>query len=82
MDDDQADALTSVELDRIEKAIFEVARQQRSKQIPVKLPFPDFWSLVVKLVIHLEQEVDQMRREGIGSARLSLSLIHIDAADE
>jgi len=71
VDDDQADALTSVELDRIEKAIFEVARQQRSKQIPVKLPFPDFWSLVVKLVIHLEQEVDQMRREGIGSARLS-----------
>ena len=30
MDDDQADALTSVELDRIEKAIFEVARQQLS----------------------------------------------------
>ena len=64
-------ALTPGELDRVEKAIFEVARQQRGKLVPVPLPFPDYWSRVVELIIHLEQEVDDMRREGVGSARLS-----------
>ena len=64
-------ALTPGELDRVEKAIFEVARQQRGKLVPVPLPFPDYWSRVVELIINLEQEVDDMRREGVGSARLS-----------
>lgn len=63
--------LTPGELDRIEKAIFEIARQQRGKLVPVTLPFPDFWSRVGQLIIHLEQEIDDMRREGVGSARLS-----------
>ena len=63
--------LTPGELDRIEKAIFEIARQQRGKLVPVTLPFPDFWSRVGQLIIHLEQEIDNMRREGAGSARLS-----------
>lgn len=63
--------LTPGELDRIEKAIFEIARQQRGKLVPVTLPFPDFWSRVGQLIIHLEQDIDDMRREGAGSARLS-----------
>lgn len=63
--------LTPGELDRIEKAIFEIARQQRGKLVPVALPFPDFWSRVGQLIIHLEREIDDMRREGAGSARLS-----------
>ena len=45
--------LTPGELDRIEKAIFEIARQQRGKLVPVKLPFADFWSRVGQLIIHL-----------------------------
>ena len=71
MDTDEHDTLSASELDRIEKAIFEVARQQRGKRVPVSLPFPDFWDRAVHLVIHLEQEADRMRREGVGSARLS-----------
>ena len=64
MDTDEHDTLSASELDRIEKAIFEVARQQRGKRVPVSLPFPDFWDRAVHLVIHLEQEADRMRREG------------------
>jgi len=71
VDTDEHDTLSASELDRIEKAIFEVARQQRGKRVPVSLPFPDFWDRAVHLVIHLEQEADRMRREGVGSARLS-----------
>ena len=71
MDTDEHDTLSASELDRIEKAIFEVARQQRGKRVPVSLPFPDFWDRAVHLVIHLEQEADRMRRDGVGSARLS-----------
>ena len=71
MDTDEHDTLSASELDRIEKAIFEVARQQRGKRVPVSLPFPDFWDRSVHLVIHLEQEADRMRRDGVGSARLS-----------
>ena len=71
MDTDEHDTLSGSELDRIEKAIFEVARQQRGKRVPVSLPFPDFWDRAVHLVIHLEQEADRMRRDGVGSARLS-----------
>ena len=71
MDTDEHDTLSASELDRIEKAIFEVARQQRGKRVPVSLPFPDFWDRAVHLVIHLEQESDRMRRDGVGSARLS-----------
>ena len=68
---DEHDTLSASELDRIEKAIFEVARQQRGKRVPVSLPFPDFWDRAVHLVIHLEHEADRMRRDGVGSARLS-----------
>ena len=71
MDTDEHNTLSASELDRIEKAIFEVARQQRGKRVPVSLPFPDFWDRAVHLVIHLEQEADRMRRDGVGSARLS-----------
>ena len=71
MDMDEHDTLSASELDRIEKAIFEVARQQRGKRVPVSLPFPDFWDRAVHLVIHLEHEADRMRRDGVGSARLS-----------
>jgi hypothetical protein len=71
VDTDEHDTLSASELDRIEKAIFEVARQQRGKRVPVSLPFPDFWDRAVHLVIHLEQEADRMRRDGVGSARLS-----------
>ena len=71
MDTDEHDTLSASELDRIEKAIFEVARQQRGKRVPVSLPFPDVWDRAVHLVIHLEQEADRMRRDGVGSARLS-----------
>ena len=74
MDTDEHDTLSASELDRIEKAIFEVARQQRGKRVPVPLPFPDFWDRAVHLVIHLEQEADRMRREGVGSARLSTGI--------
>lgn len=74
MDTDEHDTLSASELDRIEKAIFEVARQQRGKRVPVSLPFPDFWDRAVHLVIHLEQEADKMRREGVGSARLSTGI--------
>ena len=74
MDTDEHDTLSASELDRIEKAIFEVARQQRGKRVPVSLPFPDFWDRAVHLVIHLEQEADRMRREGVGSARLSTGI--------
>ena len=74
MDTDEHDTLSASELDRIEKAIFEVARQQRGKRVPVALPFPDFWDRAVHLVIHLEQEADRMQREGVGSARLSTGI--------
>ena len=75
--------LTPGELDRIEKAIFEIARQQRGKLVPVTLPFPDFWSRVGQLIIHLEQDIDDMRREGAGSApsvnRYKKAIKHQDA---
>ena len=74
MDTDDQGTLSASELDRIEKAIFEVARQQRGKRVPVPLPFPDFWDRAVHLVIHLDQEADRMRREGVGSARLSTGI--------
>ena len=58
--------LSNHQLQTVEKALFEVAREQKSSAKPVELPLPDFWASVGQLTAHLEAELaDTVRAEGM-----------------
>ncbi len=64
----EADAmrLSKNQLQAVEKALFEVARKQKSSAGPVELPLPDFWASVGQLTSSLEAELSEtVRSEGM-----------------
>ena len=58
--------LSKNQLQAVEKALFEVARKQKSSAGPVELPLPDFWASVAQLPASLETELSEtVRSEGM-----------------
>ena len=58
--------LSKNQLQTVEKALFEVARKQKSSSRPVELPIPDFWASVGQLTAYLESELaETVRAEGM-----------------
>jgi len=58
--------LSKNQLQAVEKALFEVARKQKSSAGPVELPLPDFWASVGQLTSSLEAELSEtVRSEGM-----------------
>ena len=58
--------LSKNQLQADEKALFEVARKQKSSAGPVELPLPDFWASVAQLPASLETELSEtVRSEGM-----------------
>ena len=58
--------LSKNQLQAVEKALFEVARKQKSSAGPVELPLPDFWASVAQLTASLETELSEtVRSEGM-----------------
>ena len=58
--------LSKNQLQSVEKALFEVARKQKSSAGPVELPLPDFWASVGQLTSSLEAELSEtVRSEGM-----------------
>ena len=58
--------LSKNQLQAVEKALFEVARKQKSSAGPVELPLPDFWAYVGQLTSSLEAELSEtVRSEGM-----------------
>ena len=58
--------LSKNQLQAVEKALFEVARKQKSSSRPVELPIPDFWASVGQLTSFLESELaETVRTEGM-----------------
>ena len=54
------------QLQAVEKALFEVARKQKSSAGPVELPLPDFWASVAQLTASLETELSEtVQSEGM-----------------
>ena len=54
--------LSKNQLQAVEKALFEVARKQKSSAGPVELPLPDFWASVGQLTSSLEAELSETVR--------------------
>ena len=75
--------LSNHQLQTVEKALFEVAREQKSSAKPVELPLPDFWASVGQLTAHLEAELaDTVRAEGMtAKAQQHLSVIDWERHD-
>ena len=62
----EAMRLSKNQLQAVEKALFEVARKQKSSAGPVELPLPDFWASVAQLTAGLETELSEtVRSEGM-----------------
>ena len=58
--------LSKNQLQAVEKALFEVARKQKSSAGPVELPLPDFWASVGQLTASLEAELSEtVQSEGM-----------------
>jgi len=58
--------LSKNQLQAVEKALFEVARKQKSSAGPVELPLPDFWASVAQLTASLETELSEtVQSEGM-----------------
>ncbi len=58
--------LSKNQLQAVEKALFEVARKQKSSAGPVELPLPDFWASVGQLTASLETELSEtVQSEGM-----------------
>ena len=68
--DDGGDAprLNNKQLAMVEKALFELLRNQKSQVVPVELPVPSFWVSVGQLLHHLENELaETIRDKGMGA---------------
>ncbi|MDG1534085.1 MAG: hypothetical protein P8Q35_06575 [Candidatus Thalassarchaeaceae archaeon] len=60
------------QLQSVNKALFEVARKQKSSSAPVELPLPDFWDSVNQLTTHLEAQLQETIRDEGMSAKAQL----------
>ena len=69
IDEVASSRLSKQELIKVEKALFELTRQQKASQnVPVEIAVPNFWLSIHQLLTHLENELaETIRNEGMNA---------------